>query len=239
MKFDEFLNEYFDQIYVINLDHRTDRLNEVNSLLKKYNINFKRQSGVFLKEKYTDVLNNTTNTSSLGHLGCVLSHVNCCIDAIKNNYDKILVLEDDINFIPEHIDSINYDKLLNEVNNIDWGLFYLGGTYNDKLQKVSTYLDRPTGPVLGTQSVGYSREVIEKIGKKIPSDPEYYVKGNRLERVLPIDVIYSRSFARERCIAINPIVCVQNTSISDIVPAELMVDNTEYQLSRWNRNKSR
>ena len=106
MKFDEFLNEFFDQIYVINLDHRTDRLNEVNSLLKKYNINFKRQSGVFLKEKYTDVLNNTTNTSSLGHLGCVLSHVNCCIDAIKNNYDKILVLEDDINFIPEHIDSI-------------------------------------------------------------------------------------------------------------------------------------
>jgi len=238
MKFNEFLNEYFDQIYVINLDHRTDRLKEVNSLLKKYNINFKRQSGVFLKEKYPDVLNNTTNTSSLGHLGCVLSHVNCCVDALNNNYDKILVLEDDINFIPEHINSINYDKLFEEVNNVDWGLFYLGGTYNDKLHKVSTHLDRPTGSVLGTQSVGYSKTVIDKIGKKIPSDPEYYIKNNRLARVLPIDVIYSRSFARMRCIAVNPIVCVQNTSISDIVPKELMVDNTEYQLSRWSRNKS-
>lgn len=238
MKFNEFLNECFDQIYIINLDHRTDRLEEVNSLLKKYNISFKRQSGVFLKEKYPDVLNNTTNTSSLGHLGCVLSHVNCCIDALNNNYDRILVLEDDINFIHEHIESINYESLLKEVETVDWGLFYLGGTYNDKLHKVSTYLDRPTGPVLGTQSVGYSKTVIEKIGKKIPSDPEYYIKDNRLARVLPIDVIYSRSFARSRCIAVNPILCVQNTSISDIVPAELMVDNTEYQLSRWNRNKS-
>ena len=238
MKFNEFLNECFDQIYVINLDHRTDRLEEVNSLLKKYNISFKRQSGVFLKEKYPDVLNNTTNTSSLGHLGCVLSHVNCCIDALNNNYDRILVLEDDINFIHEHIESINYESLLKEVETVDWGLFYLGGTYNDKLHKVSTYLDRPTGPVLGTQSVGYSKTVIEKIGKKIPSDPEYYIKDNRLARVLPIDVIYSRSFARSRCIAVNPILCVQNTSISDIVPAELVVDNTEYQLSRWNRNKS-
>ena len=238
MKFNEFLNECFDQIYVINLDHRTDRLEEVNSLLKKYNISFKRQSGVFLKEKYPDVLNNTTNTSSLGHLGCVLSHVNCCIDALNNNYDRILVLEDDINFIHEHIESINYESLLKEVETVDWGLFYLGGTYNDKLHKVSTYLDRPTGPVLGTQSVGYSKAVIEKIGKKIPSGPEYYTKDDRLARVLPIDVIYSRSFARSRCIAVNPILCVQNTSISDIVPAELMVDNTEYQLSRWNRNKS-
>ena len=84
----------------------------------------------------------------------------------------------------------------------------------------------------------FEKTVIEKIGKKIPSDPEYYIKDNRLARVLPIDVIYSRSFARSRCIAVNPILCVQNTSISDIVPAELMVDNTEYQLSRWNRNKS-
>ena len=129
MKFNNFLNKYFDQIYVINLDHRKDRLQQVNNLLSSYNINYKRISGVFLKEKYPDVLNNTTHTSSLGHLGCVLSHVNCCIDALNNSYDKILVLEDDINFIQEHIENINYDTLLKEVNSVDWGLFYLGGTY--------------------------------------------------------------------------------------------------------------
>jgi|GEM_PF-3694006 len=238
MKFNKFIHQYFDQVYVINLDHRTDRLKQVNELLLNYDIKYKRQSGVYLKEKYNDILNSTTNTSSLGHLGCILSHVNCCIDAIENNYERILVLEDDINILEEYVRFVDFNSLYKEAESVDWGLFYLGGTFNEKLIKISKHLDRPTGPVLGTQSVGYNKNVIDKIGKNIPNSPEYYMEGNKLSKILPIDVIYSRSFTRKQCIAVNPILCVQNTSQSDIVPPELMVDNTEYQLSRWHTNKS-
>jgi len=235
--FSEFVLNYFDQVYVINLDSRPDRMKQVNELLSQYKINYKRISGVYLKDKYTDVINKKTNTSSLGHLGCILSHVKCCKDALDNNYNKILVLEDDITFIENHINIINFQKLYNEIQTIDWNIFYLGATFNSKLIPLTPHIDKPSGEVWGTQSIGYNKNTIMEITSKIPSDPDYYMVQNRLEGLFPIDVIYDRSFKKNR-VVVNPIVCVQNTSASDIVPAELMMNNTEYQLSRWRQNKS-
>ena len=235
--FTKFITRYFDQVYVINLDIRPDRMEQVNEILSHYNINYKRISGVYLKDKYTDVINNRTRTSSLGHLGCILSHVKCCQDAIDNNYNRILVLEDDITFVKNHIDNINFKELYNEIQTTDWDLFYLGATFNTKLIQLTAHLDKPSGEVWATQSIGYNKNMIAKITSKIPSDPAYYMEENRLAKVLPIDVIYDKSFKNNR-VVINPIICVQNTTASDIVPSELMVDNTEYQLSRWHHNKS-
>ena len=232
-----FINNYFDQVYVINLDIRTDRMKIVDTLLVEYNINYKRISGVYLKDKYQDITNSTTGTSSLGHLGCILSHVGCCNDAIANNYNRILVLEDDIKLLENNIKQINYNQLFNEIKSVDWDLFYLGATFNDKLLKVTKHLDRPSGSVWATQSIAYNKNMIFNISKNIPNDPAYYMQEDRLKRLLPIDVIYDKSF-KKKSIAINPIVCVQNTTQSDIVPSHLMLDNSEYQLSRCEKNKS-
>ena len=51
--FSEFVLNHFDQVYVINLDSRPDRMKQVNELLSQYKINYKRISGVYLKDKYT------------------------------------------------------------------------------------------------------------------------------------------------------------------------------------------
>ena len=58
LTFNKFITKYFDQVYVINLDIRPDRMEQVDDLLSYYKINYKRISGVYLKDKYTDVINN-------------------------------------------------------------------------------------------------------------------------------------------------------------------------------------
>lgn len=236
MNFNNFINTYFDKVYLINLDSRPDRLETVHTLLSKYNIKYTRISGVYLKDKYTDSAG-YNNTSSLGHLGCILSHLKCLQDSLDNNLNRVLVLEDDITFIEDHINQINFETLYNGIQDINWDLFYLGATFDSKLCNLKKHIDEPTGEVWATQSIAYNKNIIKKIINKIPQDPDFYIKQDKLSRLLPIDVVYHRNFPNKKRIAINPIICVQNDNVSDIVPLELRCDNYEYQLSRWFRNR--
>lgn len=238
MKFNDFITKEFDQVYVINLDVRSDRMKQVNTLLNRYKIPFKRISGVYLKEKYSDLPNNHTTTSSLGIIGCFLSHLTCLQDSRDNNYKKILVLEDDITFIDEHIKQINFKQLYNDVKTVDWNLFYLGATFNNKLHKHSTYLDIPSGEVWATQSIGYDESIRDIILDNTTLDVNFYFQKDRQQKILPIDVFLQRNFSRKVRVATNPIICIQNNTPSDIVQPELFQDNGQYQLTRWNFNRS-
>ena len=88
MNFNNFIDNEFDQVYVINLDTRPDRMEIVKTLLNKYSIKYKRVSGVYLKDQYNDLPNIHTKTSSLGIIGCLLSHLKCLQDSRDNNYNK-------------------------------------------------------------------------------------------------------------------------------------------------------
>ena len=59
-------------------------------------------------------------------MGCKLSHLKIIIDAKKNNYNQILILEDDFlltnNFIEKYNNTIN--EIYEKINNID--MLYLG-----------------------------------------------------------------------------------------------------------------
>lgn len=238
MNFNNFIDNEFDQVYVINLDTRPDRMEIVKTLLNKYSIKYKRVSGVYLKDQYSDLPNIHTKTSSLGIVGCLLSHLKCLQDSRDNNYNKVLVLEDDIKFLDKHIKSINFKTLWDDIQTVDWDLFYLGATFNDKLKKITAYLDEPTGEVWATQSIGYNKQIRDKILDSIPQDPDFYMKDDRQQKVIPIDVIIQKSFPHKKRIAVNPIVCIQNNTPSDIVQPGLFQDNGEYQLVRWRRNRS-
>ena len=70
---------------------------------------------------------------SSGSMGCLVSHVNILKDALKNKYERILILQDDIYFhkefeglLEERLDSINKSSL-----------FYLGATEHAEWMKDS------------------------------------------------------------------------------------------------------
>jgi GR25 family glycosyltransferase involved in LPS biosynthesis len=116
------INDYFDKIYLLNLFKRPDRLNESEYRLNKSKINYNVFHGTdgSILGHVVQKLNNP-NFSNPSYLGCAISHLSIYQDALENDYQRILILEDD-NLIKKDLHTI-FDNL----NIPQWqDLFYLG-----------------------------------------------------------------------------------------------------------------
>ena len=70
--------------YYINLEHRTDRKEHVELQLKTLGIEASRFDAIKMEN---------------GAIGCSLSHLKLLEQALENQYDHILIMEDDITFL--------------------------------------------------------------------------------------------------------------------------------------------
>lgn len=77
------LNEI--QIFVINLEKRNDRLEQVSEMLKD------------LKWERIEAI-----ASDKGYYGCVLSHIKALTLAKKRDLPEVIIMEDDFHFVPEN-----------------------------------------------------------------------------------------------------------------------------------------
>lgn len=114
------INEYFDKIYLLNLRKRKDRLEKSTNRLNKLNIKFDvfyGVDGVILNHIWKKIDN--SYFSNPNYLGCAISHLSIYQDAINEEYDKILIIEDD-NLINKNLHSLFVD--IPQWND----LFYLG-----------------------------------------------------------------------------------------------------------------
>ena len=171
------IDEYFDEIYVINLDDRQDRWRSVTSELRKANINkYKRLPAVKINAQDFQNLPSTAydrfqekDTGYIeGSMGCKLSHLACIKEAKANNYDKILILEDDV-IITEDA-NLKFNKVLTQLNK--WDMLYLGGRYKNggfyangskwEQEQVSDNLLKLKGAMLAS-SYGLSKNIYDTI----------------------------------------------------------------------------
>ena len=74
-------------------------------------------------KKENRLLFEKTNIQNVYQLGCLLAHNKVIIDAIKKDYKKILILEDDIYLHKNFFD--NFKKSMNKIP-IHWDLLYFG-----------------------------------------------------------------------------------------------------------------
>ena len=116
------LNQYFDKIYCVNLDKRTDRWGECLNEFKKHNMTVDRFSAV---DGSMETINRQTRLND-GEIGVILSNIKILEDAIKNEYESILILEDDIIFDDSLSDIKSYFDSLPD----DWNMLYFGGNHN-------------------------------------------------------------------------------------------------------------
>jgi GR25 family glycosyltransferase involved in LPS biosynthesis len=103
------VNGYFDKVVVINLDRRTDRMDQLIPQLESLGIEYERHSAVDGKE--------------LGISPVVAGTMSHTQVLKKYQGQRILILEDDALFCE------NFNEKLNEVMQKlpeDWDLFYLG-----------------------------------------------------------------------------------------------------------------
>jgi glycosyl transferase, family 25 len=107
--------ENIDKIYYINLEHRKDRKEHIEKIIKEY---------VDPNLSITTRLN-AIYTINDGNIGCAMSHLNIIKDCIINNYNNVLILEDDFEFI---IDKNKFHNYLNIFFKIykDYDILLLG-----------------------------------------------------------------------------------------------------------------
>ena len=70
--------------FYINLDHRVDRKEHVESELSKIGIKAERFSAIKMEN---------------GAIGCSMSHLKILQNAFKNKMEHVLIVEDDITFL--------------------------------------------------------------------------------------------------------------------------------------------
>jgi GR25 family glycosyltransferase involved in LPS biosynthesis len=212
------INHFFDQIYLLNLNERSDRFFKCQKIFKKHGIIFKRFSAINGKNLHSDFLKNYQ--LSAPEIGCLLSHYEIIEDAKKNNFKKILIFEDDV--ILQNNFTSNFLKNLQELKN-DWKLLYLGCSQHD-WKNIEFYKNKF---YFSNQSLGtFAYAVDHSIYEEILSTKNIYN--------LPIDSILNliQKNNYKNCFTMFPNIVYADVSNSDIRKPR---DQAEHSIKmKWN-----
>lgn len=133
--------DFFDRIYCINLDRRTDRWAQVSAELQR----------VGLAQRVERV---AAFDDADGAIGCRDSHVECVRRALQCGAEVMLILEDDVRFVDEPRAALR--RALDELASVGhWDALYLGAeTMEPPLERLRHVF---RGRVLQTHAVALHR----------------------------------------------------------------------------------
>lgn len=136
------LEQYFDKIFIVSIPRFTARHQAATAHLQGLKFDFfwgadkqeltleeAVQKGIYDEHK-TKQLQRQGKALNLGELACSLSHRMVYEEMIKNNWNKVLILEDDI--LPLHNNMQYLPDALKELPR-DWELVYLGYLKHEKV----------------------------------------------------------------------------------------------------------
>ena len=111
----------FERIYIINLASRADRRAEMAEQLRSIGLGFNSAAvRLFDAIRPTDA----GPFPSIGSRGCFMSHLGVLKDAVAAGFQRILIVEDDLNFAPDFAQ--RSERLVARIAAPDWGMFYGG-----------------------------------------------------------------------------------------------------------------
>ena len=217
-----------DKVYIINLQHRIDRRENITKELKRVGIeNYEFFNAIQATEEdlktwnknyikdipgWFKKTNGDENKYRLGSLGCMLSHYKIIEKCLENKYTNVLILEDDTEFTFPNVK--NFDTFMNIINpqikNLDFGLLYLTGNHaTNNFIKHSNNIAKINN-TFTTGSYIVNTSIMEYIVKNM--------KGYNRE----VDVYYSEILQKSfPCFCIMPHIAKQGKSFSDIVQMEV------------------
>jgi GR25 family glycosyltransferase involved in LPS biosynthesis len=188
--------DYFDEIYCINLDERTDRWQHAQEEFKKAGISDRVQRYSAIKDKD-------------GRIGLIKSN----LDLIKKAKDKklknILIFEDDFEFLVDNPLQV-LETSLKQAQGIDWYLFYLGANTHQKLIKFKPNLVLLKN-AFATHSLAYNNKAFDHFINK-------YDKLAEVKNFNDILDVFCATYFQEKfiCLMTNPMMTTQMNSFSDI-----------------------
>ena len=131
--------KFFDRIYYINLDRRPDRRKHMEDQLEKFKLSAGRVEAFDgSKLEWDDQIYGEKSTYwNNGALGYCLSYRLALIDAIKHNFQRILVLDDDCILSDNMYDVL--EKAFKQLPE-DWHMLYLAANHSH--ESMPTACDR-------------------------------------------------------------------------------------------------
>lgn len=260
-KQENLINTYFDRIYLLNLRHRSDKRLKSIYQLKKMGINawivdaidgfqepyrseYEQYKALPLGGEDAHPLElkyNRKMITSPGGWGVLKSKKLIFLDALKNNYNRILVLQDDLFFIEDfHKKFEEFIKIIDE----DWKVVGLGATqhvwnvpsclfYTDN--KITEY--DPSQKFYfplntdGAFALGYDRTVFQELIDEIDKMNCSFDSG-------AVRAIY-RNY-RKKCFVSQPNLIIADVSTSDIRSGRNQADfsaKMKWDLPRYDCSK--
>jgi hypothetical protein len=202
---------YFDRIYVINLQHRLDRLTEFKKQLASAGL-----SQFFINHKIE--VFSAINIPNKGYEGCKLSHYSIVKSAKAQGLSRILVFEDDASFIG----SIeNLVKSISQLKKIKWDIFYLGCNPLDPLNQLDYNLAKVKNAYT-THSIAYNSSFYDHFIKSVDLK-EFEI----LDEWLATHAQYKFS-----CVASYPLQFTQTAGFSNIERREVNYQNIAENFNR-------
>lgn len=204
------LNQYFDKVYVITSYFHKPRINYINDLFKKENINFDFHYAVhpdFLDdshiESYLNYLKNNNQIDTLPtskyRISAAISHLQVLRQFQYSSYKNVLIFEDDVSF------ESDYQSKISSFMNIvpaNWDILNLGRNYtyaDDQVEKYSEFVNIPNN-LYGAHAFSFSKNKIEEFcdyfekPSQLPWGPDpHYVKmyKNGYKCYCPSEFIFS------------------------------------------------
>jgi hypothetical protein len=188
--------DYFDEIYCINLNERTDRWEHAQEEFRK--------AGILDR-----VIRFSAIRDADGRLGVIKSNLAIIKIAKEKKLKNVLIFEDDVQFIVDNPQDV-LAKTIQQIGNIKWHLFYLGANTHQKLTKFKPNLILLKN-AFAVHSMAYS-ELMYDI---------FINKYEKLKVISTFDDILDVFLARKIqekyiCLMTNPMMTTQMNSYSDI-----------------------
>ncbi len=124
---------YFDRIYVINLPHRRDRRVEMAAQLRRVGLALDRDPVHLFPAVRPD---SAGPFPSIGTRGCFMSHLGVLQDAERAGHARIVIFEDDVDFIETFEADIG--GVIEGLCNRPWDIFYGGHRIDPALRNTRT-----------------------------------------------------------------------------------------------------
>ena len=203
------INTYFDKIIIVNLDKRVDRWNKLLPKLQKNNItNYIKISAVDPTiPPYNNLKLPANFYDTIGAYGMLCSAYLVILHAKRNNYKRILLLEDDILFHQQ------FNLLFNhKITSIpDWYLLYFGTSihqwrFKERCKIKADYM-QAKGTIAGAFGIGIDCRIYDILLQQI-------LAMNLSWDIGPLKRI--NQLYHHKCFIFNPYLIIANTEDSNI-----------------------
>lgn len=167
------MQNYFDNIYIINLPHRTDRKKEIEDQFSKIGLGI---DGEYIRLFSAFRPDASVGFPTIGARGCFMSHLAVLTHARDRSLGNILIIEDDCNFVSRFLEKLL--AIQTDLPRNSWSFFY-GGALNvvDSTQDQNPWLT-PNQALAGSHFIAVNGAVLadlvayfETMLTRPPGDP--------------------------------------------------------------------